>query len=70
MFVAWAYVHIYLITQKHDKAIPLKSLGVKIKQHKKNNPLTSAFNQSTVNVPTTNNQNRAINSRSSQMSAM
>ena len=48
----------------------LKALELKLNNIKKNNPLTSALNQSTVNVPTTNNQNRAINSRASQMSAM
>lgn len=53
-----------MIKPSHLKALELKL------NNKKNNPLTSAFNQSTVNVPKTNNQNRAINSRSSQMSAM
>ena len=46
----------------------LKALELKLNNIKKNNSFTSAFNQSTVNVPTTNNQNRAINSQSSQMS--
>lgn len=53
-----------MIKPSHLKALELKLNNIK------KNPLTSAFNQSTVNVPTTNNQNRAINSRSSQMSAM
>lgn len=48
----------------------LKALELKLNNIKKNNPLTSALNQSTVNVPTTNNQNRAVNSRASQMSAV